>query len=66
MNRALRLALFLALGLTSCRCKPGPVTPLELGLRVEPAEVDFWRALAGDTRTATEVLTASKRAEVSV
>lgn len=61
------LSLLLALAaISSCRCRPGPVDPVELGLRVNPTEVDFGRVLEGDTRTATVTLTASTRAPVNV
>lgn len=67
MNRLFRLSILLALAaVSSCRCRPGPVDPVELGLRVAPTEVDFGRVLEGDTRTATVTLTASTRAPVNV
>ncbi|MFT3710297.1 MAG: hypothetical protein QM817_21935 [Archangium sp.] len=61
------LGALLLLGVvSSCRCRPGPVEPIELGLRVAPTEVDFGRVLEGDTRTAEVVLTTTTRAPVSV
>lgn len=57
------LLLVLAAG---CRCKPGPVEPIELGLRVQPAELDFGRVLEGATKVESVTLTAATRAAISV
>jgi len=60
------IAAFVALAVSSCRCGPRPVDPVELGLRVMPASVDFGRVLEGDTRDATVTFTATTRVPVSV
>lgn len=52
--------------MAGCRCRPGVVEPVELGLRVEPREVDFGRVLEGTTKQAAVVLTATSRVSISV
>lgn len=49
-----------------CRCGPGPVEPIDLGLRVQPAELDFGRVLEGTTKVATVTLTSATRAAIGV
>lgn len=66
MIRALCLGVLL-LGAAGCRCKsPGPVNPVDLGLRVDPTSLDFGRVLEGDTKTLPLTLTSITRAPVSV
>ena len=66
MIRALGLAT-LVLFSAGCRCKsPGPVNPVDLGLRVEPASLEFGRVLEGDRRTLELKLTSITRAPISV
>jgi hypothetical protein len=51
----------------SCEClRPGPVDPIEIGLRVQPSELDFGRVLEGATRTLNVTLTSATRAAISV
>lgn len=56
----------LALLLAGCRCDGGPVDPVELGLRVHPASLDFGRALEGETVRRDLRLSAETRAALSV
>ena len=59
--------LFFVLLIAGCQCRPpGPVEPIALGLRVQPAELDFGRVLEGSTRVAIVTLTAATRAPISV
>lgn len=58
---------FLLPVLASCQCRtPGPVEPIELGLRVQPAELDFGRVLEGGTKVLNVTLTSATRAAISV
>jgi hypothetical protein len=53
--------------MASCECvRPGPVEPIELGLRVQPAELEFGRVLEGGTRVLTVTLTSATRAAIPV
>lgn len=52
--------------IAGCRCKPGPVEPIVLGLRVQPAEIDFGRVLEGSTKVELVTLTAATRAPITV
>lgn len=52
--------------MVGCRCGSRIVEPLELGLRVEPDQIDFGRVLEGDTKQATLTLYAETRARVEV
>ncbi len=52
--------------LAACRCQPGPVDPVELGIRVEPRSLDFGRVLEGATATRALTLAAETRAAVTV
>lgn len=52
--------------LAGCRCQGGPVDPVELGIRVEPREVDFGRVLEGAVARRTVTLAAETRAPVTV
>lgn len=52
--------------LAGCRCGPTTVDPVELGLRVAPAEVDFGRVIEGAVAQANVTLTAQTRAAVEV
>lgn len=62
-----RLAwVWLVTALVGCRCGPTTVDPVELGLRVQPGEVDFGRVLEGSVARADVTLTAQTRAAVSV
>lgn len=54
------------LTVSACQCRPGPVDPVELGLRVLPTELDFGRVLEGDVKTATLTLTTTTRSAVTV
>ncbi|MGV3621314.1 MAG: hypothetical protein ACO1OB_10885 [Archangium sp.] len=58
--------LVLIMSLAGCRCRPGPVDPVELGFRVAPAELEFGRVLEGSSKTLTLTLSAETRAPVSV
>ncbi len=58
---------FLLPVLAGCRCRTaGPVEPIELGLRVQPAELDFGRVLEGGTKVLKVTLTSATRAAISV
>lgn len=62
-----RLAAALSLLLLAgCQCRPGPVDPVELGLRVQPAELDFGRVLEGASAEQALTLTSATRLEISV
>ena len=63
-SRVSVLLLLVVVG--GCRCKPGPVEPIELGLRVQPSELEFGRVLEGATKTQTITLTAATRAGITV
>ncbi len=66
MRRAAWLCFLLPV-LASCRCRtPGPVEPIELGLRVQPSELDFGRVLEGGTKVLNVTLTSATRAAISV
>jgi hypothetical protein len=66
MIRHVAWGLCLAL-VAGCQCRPpGPVDPIELGLRVQPTELDFGRVLEGGTRTLALTLTSETRAELAV
>jgi hypothetical protein len=52
--------------MAGCRCQGGPVDPVELGIRVEPREVDFGRVLEGAVGRRTVTLAAETRAPVTV
>lgn len=52
--------------IAGCRCRPGPVEPIALGLRVQPAEIDFGRVLEGTTKVEMVTLTAATRAPITV
>lgn len=48
-------------------CRPsGPVDPVELGLRLQPTELEFGRVLEGATAARSLTLTAATRAEIGV
>lgn len=65
--RGLRVWVALAVvSLVGCRCRPGPVDPVELGLRVSPSTLDFGRVLEGSERTLPVTLTSTTRSPVSV
>lgn len=61
-----RVLLVLVLSLAGCRCRPGPVEPVELGFRVSPAELEFGRVLEGSSKTLTVTFSAETRAPVTV
>ncbi len=65
MTRRLAFLVVIA-GLASCQCQRGPVDPVQLGLRVDPAELDFGRVLEGSVAKANLTLTAQTRAPVSL
>lgn len=66
IRRASWLLLVVPL-LAGCECRrPGPVEPIELGLRVQPSELDFGRVLEGATRVEVVTLTSATRAPVTV
>ncbi len=58
--------LLLVVLVAGCRCRPGPVEPIELGLRVQPAELEFGRVLEGANKVESITLTAATRAAISV
>lgn len=67
MTRRLSWLLFVLPLLGSCEClRPGPVDPIEIGLRVQPSELDFGRVLEGATKTLDVTLTSATRAAISV
>lgn len=67
MSGPLRLWVVLGLAtLAGCRCRPGPVDPVELGLRVAPSALDFGRVLEGGERQLPVTLTSTTRSPVSV
>ncbi len=65
MTRRSAWLLLFAL-IAGCRCRPGPVEPIELGLRVQPAELDFGRVLEFSSTVKTITLTAATRAAITV
>lgn len=58
--------LLLCPWLAGCGCRPNVVEPIELGLRVQPAVIEFGRVREGDVGRATLSLSAETRAQVSV
>ncbi len=60
------VVLLMLVSLTGCRCRPGPVEPVELGLRTEPRELDFGRVLEGSQKTLPLTLVAVTRASIEV
>ncbi len=60
------VVMMMLLSLAGCRCRPGPVEPVELGFRVQPPELDFGRVLEGSQKTLTLKLTAETRSPVEV
>lgn len=66
MSRRLAWPLLLSC-LAACQCRPsGPVDPVELGLRVQPLELDFGRVLEGASARRALTLTSATRAEIAV
>ena len=67
MTRRLSWLLFVLPLVASCECvRPGPVDPIEIGLRIQPSELDFGRVLEGTTKTLNVTLTSATRAAISV
>ena len=67
MTRRLSWLFFVLPLLGSCEClRPGPVDPIEIGLRIQPSELDFGRVLEGGTKTLNVTLTSATRAAISV
>lgn len=67
MSRRPSCLWFALLMLAGCECvRPGPVEPIELGLRVQPAELDFGRVLEGTTKVLNVTLTSATRAPITV
>ena len=64
---ALRWWVVLGLAtLAGCRCRPGPVDPVELGLRVSPTSLDFGRVLEGSERRLPVTLTSTTRSPLAI